>query len=148
MTAIHRSALMPYSAGQMYDVVIDIERYPDFLPWCAATEILEHRDDFMRASIHMRKGKLNHAFTTRNRLVPGRQVHMELEDGPFRKLEGDWLLTSLPGDKGCKVALDLEFEFSNRLVGMLIGPVFTQIANSLVDAFCQRAHQMYRENGQ
>ena len=145
MTTIQRSALMPYSAEQMYDVVIDIERYPDFLPWCAGTEILEQREDFMRASIHMRKGKLNHAFTTKNRLVPGRQVHMELVDGPFRKLEGDWLLTPLPEDRGCKVELDLEFEFSNRLVGMLIGPVFTQIANSLVDAFCQRAHQLYRE---
>ena len=145
MTAIHRSALMPYSAEQMYDVIIDIERYPDFLPWCAGTEILEHHDDFMRASIHMRKGKLNHSFTTQNRLVPGKQVHMELVDGPFRKLEGDWLLTPLPEDRGCKIELDLEFEFSNRLVGMLIGPVFTQIANSLVDAFCQRAHQLYRE---
>ncbi len=145
MTDIHRSALMPYSAEQMYDVVIDIERYPEFLPWCAATEVLEQREDFMRASIHMRKGKLNHAFTTRNRLVPGRQVHMELVDGPFRKLEGDWMLTELPGGQGSKVVLDLEFEFSNRLVGMLIGPVFTQIANSLVEAFCQRAHDLYRD---
>jgi len=70
---------------------------------------------------------------------------MELVDGPFRKLEGDWLLTPLPENRGCKVELDLDFEFSNKLVSMLIGPVFTQIANSLVDAFCQRAHQLYRE---
>ncbi len=145
MTKIQRSALMPYSAGQMYDVIIDIERYPEFLPWCSGTEILEQREDFMRASIHMRKGKLNHSFTTQNRLAPGHQVHMELVDGPFRRLDGDWLLTPLPENRGCKVELDLDFEFSSRLVGMLIGPVFTQIANSLVDAFCQRAHRLYRE---
>ncbi len=145
MTTIHRSALMPYSTERMYEVVTDIERYPEFLPWCSDARILEQQGNDLKASVYMKKGRLNHSFTTQNRLFPGRGVHMQLVDGPFRKLEGDWTLTPMPEGQGCKIELDLEFEFSSGLMSMLIGPIFTQIANSLVDAFCQRAHRLYRE---
>ncbi len=143
MATIKRSALMPYSARQMYDIVNDVESYPEFLPWCASSEVSSQSEDHMRASILMQKGKLNHSFTTDNRLIPGQCIHMELVDGPFRKLSGDWVFTDL-SESACKIELQLEFEFSNRLVGLLIGPIFTQIANSLVDAFCQRAQQLLK----
>ena len=144
MATINRSALMPYSARQMYRVVNSVQDYPDFLPWCASSTVLLQTEELMEASILMQKGKLNHSFTTRNTLAVDQLIHMELVDGPFKKLSGDWIFSNL-AEQGSKIELKLEFEFSNRIVGMLIGPVFTQIANSLVDAFCQRAHQLYRK---
>lgn len=134
---------MPYSAEQMYDVVNAVDEYASFLPWCARSEIFNQTEDHMEASILMKKGKLNHSFTTRNDLISGKIIHMTLVDGPFKSLTGDWIFTAL-SDKGSKIELKLDFEFSSRIVSLLIGPIFTQIANSLVDAFCQRAHQLYR----
>ncbi len=143
MPSIYRQALMPYHARKMYDVVNDVDEYPSFLPWCAKTEILNLSDTTMDASILMKKGKLNHSFTTRNKLLPGENIHMELVNGPFKSLCGDWIFTQL-SDQGSKIELKLEFEFSSRIIDRLIGPVFTKIANSLVGAFCQRAHQLYQ----
>ena len=143
MATINRSALMPYSVSQMYAIVNAVDEYPKFLPWCAEAKILQQTDRMMEASILMQKGKLNHSFTTRNTLTPDRQIHMELVDGPFKHLSGDWIFTEL-SDSASKIELNLNFEFSSRVVSLLIGPVFTQIANSLVDAFCQRAQQIYQ----
>jgi len=144
MPMINRTALMPYSASQMFHIVNDVESYPLFLPWCASSRILHKKEDSMQASILMKKGKLNHSFTTRNNFIEDQIIHIDLVDGPFKKLTGHWQFTQV-SDQGSKIELNLEFEFSNRLVSLLIGPVFTQIANSLVDAFCQRAHQLYRK---
>lgn len=144
MPAISRNALMPYTAKQMYDTVNAVDRYHEFLPWCASSRIIESDDHSMQATVLMQKGKLNHSFTTRNDLIDGERIHMNLVDGPFKTLSGDWLFTDFSG-QGSKIELNLEFEFSNRLVALLIGPIFTQIANTLVDAFCQRAHQLYRK---
>lgn len=143
MPSISRHALMPYTAKQMYDIVNDVSRYSEFLPWCAEARILEQNDRMMEASVLMKKGKLNHSFTTRNDLTDGENIRMNLVNGPFKKLEGDWAFTNL-SENASKIELNLEFEFSNGIVGLLIGPVFTQIANTLVDAFCKRAHQLYR----
>lgn len=134
---------MPYTAMQMFEIVNSADRYPEFLPWCSNAKILLQTETAMEATITMRKGKLNHSFTTRNRMEPGKSIHIDLVDGPFKQLTGDWSFISL-GEDNCKIELDLRFEFSNAIIGMLIGPVFTQIANTLVDAFCQRAHQLYK----
>lgn len=144
MATINRSALMPYSNSQMYTIVNAVEDYPDFLPWCASSKILTQSETIMEASILMKKGKLNHSFSTRNTLTENERIHMQLIDGPFKSLSGDWKFTTL-SEQASKIELHLKFEFSNRLIGMLIGPVFTQIADSLVDAFCQRADQIYRK---
>mgnify|MGYP002630847291 CR=1 FL=1 len=144
MATINRSALMPYSNSQMYAIVNAVEEYPDFLPWCAASKVLTQSKTSMEASILMKKGKLNHSFSTRNMLTENEIIHMQLIDGPFKSLSGDWKFTPL-SEQASKIELHLNFEFSNRIIGMLIGPVFTQIADSLVDAFCQRAHQIYRK---
>ena len=144
MPKINRSALMPYSAEQMYDIVNGVDLYQEFLPWCASSRILEQSETSMKASVLMKKGKLNHSFTTQNQLIRAQQIRMQLVNGPFKKLQGEWVFSNL-SEQGSKIELNLEFEFSNRMIGLLIGPVFTQIANTLVDAFCQRAHQLYRK---
>ena len=144
MAKINRSALMPFTNHQMYDIVNAVEDYPNFLPWCASSKVLGQSETEMEASILMKKGALNHSFSTRNTLTVNEVIHMQLIDGPFKTLSGDWLFTPL-SEQASKIELHLNFEFSNRIVGMLIGPVFTQIADSLVDAFCQRAHQVYKK---
>lgn len=126
----------------MFDLVNDIERYQDFLPWCRESWVLSQDEDELKATIVIAKSGLEKAFTTHNRFQAGKMIEMRLVEGPFRQLEGFWRFHALRED-ACKVTLDLDFEFSNRLVAMAFGKVFTQIANTLVDAFVKRAEQVY-----
>ncbi len=142
MTTINKSALVAYSAPQMYALVNDIASYPEFLPWCGGSSILSQNEDEIRATVEISHGSLNKAFTTCNRLQRDKMIEMRLEEGPFKRLEGFWRFDVL-GEQACKVSLDLEFEFKNRLVGMAMGPIFSQIANTLVDAFSKRAVDVY-----
>ncbi len=142
MTTISKNALVPYSAMQMYELVNDIASYSDFLPWCRASEVLSQSEDEIRATIEIAHGSLHKSFTTCNRLQKNKMVEMRLEQGPFKHLEGFWRFDAL-GEQACKVSLDLDFEFSNRLMGMAMGPIFSQIANTLVDAFSKRAVEVY-----
>lgn len=142
MASISRSALVPYSARRMYLLVDDIESYPLFLPWCRTTEVISRKNDEVKASIEIARGAVNRSFTTCNRLQKDKMIEMRLVEGPFRHLQGFWRFDSLSED-ACKVMLDLEFEFAGKLLDMTIGPVFNQIANTLVDAFCQRAKEVY-----
>ncbi|MGA8261722.1 MAG: type II toxin-antitoxin system RatA family toxin [Arenicellales bacterium] len=142
MYRVNRSALLGYSARQMYDLVVDIERYPDFLNWCSGSRVVESSDGEVVASIDISFKGLHRSFTTRNIMDPGRSVRIELVNGPFRTLNGIWRFIEL--DEGsCKIELDLEFDFSTVLVGRLVGPVFSQIANRQLDAFQRRAVQVY-----
>ena len=139
---IEKSALVWHSAEQMYDLVNDIKRYPDFLPWCAGTEIHEESDSQIVASIDVAKSGVRHRLTTRNRLNAPTDIQMALVDGPFSDLGGAWEF--LPLDEGaCKVILKLHFEFSGSLARMTFGRVFSHAASTMVDAFCQRAHVVY-----
>ena len=142
MPTIEKSALVPYSSQQMYVLVDDIAAYPEFLPWCKSTEILMRNDDEVRASVEIAQGMLHKSFTTHNRLQKDKMIEMRLIEGPFSHLEGFWRFEVL-GERACKVRLDMDFEFSNKLIGMAMGPVFSQISNTMVDAFCQRAVQVY-----
>lgn len=142
MAQISRSALVPYTPQQMFALVDGIEAYPDFLPWCRTTT--EHRRDTeeVEASVEIAKGAVNKTFTTLNRMKDSHAIEMNLVDGPFKHLHGFWRFDELrPG--ACKVSLDLDFEFSNKLVGLAIGPVFNQVANTLVDSFVARAKAVY-----
>ncbi|MDX1451389.1 MAG: type II toxin-antitoxin system RatA family toxin [Oleiphilaceae bacterium] len=139
--SIHRSALVMHSAEQMYALVNDIKSYPQFLPWCASAQLLEHGDDYMVASLEVSKGGVRQRFTTRNTLAEHR-IDMTLVDGPFKQLSGFWEFQALRED-ACKVALTLNFELKQGLAKMAFGPVFNQAANSMVDAFCARAKQVY-----
>ena len=142
MTTVHKSALVSYSAGDMYRLVAAIESYPDFLPWCHAVTLHERTPDYVRATIDLSKGPVHKSFTTVNRMVDGQVIEMHLEKGPFQRLDGIWQFKPL-GEAGCKVSLDMEFEFSSRLLAATVGPVFNDVANRLVDAFTERAVQVY-----
>ncbi|KAA1175780.1 type II toxin-antitoxin system RatA family toxin [Marinobacter salinexigens] len=140
---IDKSALVMHSAERMFHLVNDVARYPEFLPWCASTEIHERGGDQITASMEIAKGGIRHTLTTRNQLVMPEAIEMNLVDGPFQNLKGRWHFKSLD-DNACKVILTLEFEFSGTLSRMAFGTVFSQAANTMVDAFCRRADELYR----
>lgn len=139
---INRSALVMHSRERMYDLVNDIPSYPLFLPWCSNAHIIEHADSFMLARVEVSKGGMKQAFTTRNDLSANGQIQMQLVDGPFDYLNGVWEFVPLKQD-ACKVMLNLNFELKRNITKLAFGPVFNQAANSMVDAFCARANQVY-----
>lgn len=144
MTTINRHAIVSHSAEEMYQLVADIKTYPEFLPWCAATTILKSSDDEIEAKIVIAYKGINKSFSTRNVLVPAKSMEMHLLDGPFDDLQGLWRFDVLD-QSACKVSLNLEFEFSSKIIAMTMGRVFNEIAGSLVDSFCQRANSIYGE---
>jgi len=141
-TRIQRSALLPYPAQALFDLVNDVAGYPQFLPWCRASEVLEVSETHMLASLEVAKGNIGQRFVTRNVLQPGQRIEMNLQEGPFTSLHGVWEFKAL-GDKACKISLDLTFDYAGPLVRATLGPLFNQAANTMVDAFCQRAKQLY-----
>lgn len=151
MKHVKKSVLIWYSAPQMYRLVTAIDDYPEFLPWCERAELLDKHDDGVTARLHLSYGGVKHAFTTRNLHVPDSLVRMELVDGPFSRLEGNWKFLPLvkPGaaaddaSQACKIEFDLLYAFSSRPLEAVVGPVFDRIANTFVDAFVQRAEQVY-----
>lgn len=144
MTRITRSAIVPFSASAMYALVADIESYPEFLPWCGGARILSVNGPEVRASVDIAYKGVNKSFTTNNIQSEGERIEMSLIEGPFKKLHGIWNFSGLD-EHASKVSLDLEFEFSNALIGMTLGKVFSSIADTLVDSFCKRAEQVYSQ---
>ncbi|MBN2646528.1 MAG: type II toxin-antitoxin system RatA family toxin [Thiotrichales bacterium] len=142
MKKISRSALLPYSAQQMYDLVNDVASYPQFLPWCGDAKVLAASESSMRASILIAKAGIKQHFTTQNHLVAGRRIEMQLVEGPFAQLKGEWSFKVLD-ESACKVQFEVEFEMRSGLLNLALGPIFEQIASTLVDSFCERAKQVY-----
>jgi len=142
MTTIRRNVTVPYSAEQMFDLVNAIEDYPAFLPWCERTQVFTRSEQEVTASITLKKGAIRKSFSTRNVIQPGRQIELQLLEGPFKKLHGHWRFID-HGAAGSTVMLEMSFEFSNRLLDLAIGPVFREIVNSLVASFKRRADQLY-----
>jgi ribosome-associated toxin RatA of RatAB toxin-antitoxin module len=140
---IERSALVTYSAMDMYTLVQDVSSYPQFLSWCTATTIHEQSSEMQKASLSITVAGINQHFTTHNSLLAGERLEMKLLKGPFSKLQGNWHFTPL-GDDGSKVSLKLEFEMRNGLVSSVFGKGFGRIADRLVDDFCKRADAVYR----
>jgi len=139
---ISRSALLPYPSVFMYDLVNAVDAYPEFLPWCGGARIEQQADTTMEAAIQIRVAGLNQWFRTRNAMIPGEAIEMQLVEGPFEKLRGRWKFLPLE-ESGCRIELLLEFEFKAGLAARLIAPAFTRIANTMVDSFCQRAHELH-----
>jgi ribosome-associated toxin RatA of RatAB toxin-antitoxin module len=142
MTVVERSALVPFSPAQMYALVADVASYAQFLPWCREATVHEQTAETMRASLEIAKGPLCKSFTTLNHLEPETGIRIELVEGPFRRLNGQWNFEAL-GDEGCKVSLHLKFEFTSRLMSATLGPVFNEIAGTMVHAFSRRAAEVY-----
>ncbi len=145
MKNIHKSVLIWFSPEEMFRLVTDVDAYPQFLPWCDHARVLESTDQGMTAEVGIKMAGFKQSFTTRNTHVPGRQVQMELIDGPFSNLSGGWTFSPV-GDgsqRACKVELNLQYGFSSAALSAVVGPVFDKIASSLVDAFIKRAEQVY-----
>jgi ribosome-associated toxin RatA of RatAB toxin-antitoxin module len=142
MNKLKRSALVPYSARQMFELVNNIEDYPRFLPWCQSSQILSSTEEEVTAKLEINWKGMRKTFTTRNKLQPYHQMEMDLVDGPLKRLDGLWNFYPL-NDHACKVTLDLEFEFAGSFIDKLFEPVFQHIANTLVDSFCKRAIELY-----
>ncbi len=132
-----------YSPAQMYALVNDIVAYPQFLPWCTASKILDASDTEISATLDIKKGVLQHQFSTRNTLTPDTSIDMQLIDGPFKQLAGHWNFGMIGDNQGCRVSLEMDFEFSNRVLSATLSPIFSQITGSMVDAFCKRAAEIY-----
>lgn len=144
MPDIQRVQLVPYTTAQMYDLVNDIRQYPQFVPWCTNTEVLSENDDEIQATLHFEGAGFQKSFTTHNRLQKNKMIEIRLINGPFKHLEGFWRFDQ-NGDSGCKVVLNLEFEISGGLLNFAFGPMFHQVANTLVESFCQRADEVYKK---
>lgn len=142
MAQINRSALVMFSAEQMYQLVNDVAAYPQFLPGCVGSRVLDATDSQMTAAVEVSKAGIRHTFTTCNILSPHERIQMQLVDGPFRRLTGGWHFTPLDSD-ACKVELALEFEFSSTLVELAFGRIFRELTGAMVQAFSQRAKEVY-----
>lgn len=142
MALVEKSVLIEYSAAQMYALVENLTAYPEFLPWCGGTEILEREGEITRAAITIDFRGLKQRFSTENRANPPQLIEMSLLHGPFRHLDGSWRFKAL-GDDACKIEFRLHYEFSSKLLEKLVGPVFNFIASTFVDAFVKRALQVY-----
>ena len=144
MKTVHKSVLIWYSAQEMFDLVTDVPKYPQFLPWCDRAS-LEPDGTGMLAEIGIAFAGLHQTFRTHNEHVPGREVSMRLVDGPFSRLDGRWTFTPLGGgqQRACKVELELHYGFDSATLSRLVGPVFDKIASSMVEAFVKRAEQVY-----
>jgi ribosome-associated toxin RatA of RatAB toxin-antitoxin module len=141
--SVERSVLVGHPAQEMYSLVDDVERYPEFLPWCAGARVEMRDGRSTRAAIVIDYRGIKQRFETENRTQPPERIEIRLLSGPFRKLDGLWLFTPLAPD-ACKIQFRLHYEFSNRLLEKLVGPVFRHIASTLLDAFLQRAEQLHR----
>lgn len=144
MPTVNRSALVRHSARAMFDLVNDFERYPEFLSGCSNAELLERDEDHLKGRLTLSKAGMQQSFVTRNDLYAPERIELSLVDGPFKRLQGTWLFTPL-GEDACKVSLEMDFEFSNRLLGMAFGKLFSQVAAQMVEAFTRRADQIYTQ---
>lgn len=142
MAQVNKSALVPFSAEQMFKLVDDVPSYQEFLPWCGGSEEISRENGEVVASVTIAKGSINKTFTTKNTYNDMNKINLQLVEGPFKQLAGSWTFTELKED-ACKVTLELDYEFSNHFLGLAVGPVFNQIANAMVDSFVERAKTVY-----
>lgn len=140
---IKKMVLVEHSAEQMYQLVYNIRNYPNFLPWCSKTEILEENpDNSVIAQVYIDYLLLKQSFTTKNNHIENQEIHMALVEGPFKKLDGYWHFKEI-GSLGCQINFTLDYEFANHLISKVIGPVFQIISTTLVDAFIKEADRKY-----
>jgi ribosome-associated toxin RatA of RatAB toxin-antitoxin module len=142
MTTVERSALVLHTDEQMFNLINDVERYPEFLPWCSSVNLQKRSEDDLTATLFLSKGGFKYHFTTHNQLNFPKEMTISLVDGPFSHLSGTWTFTAL-SEEACKVNLVLEFGFSGKLTALAMGKVFNQVANTMVDAFVKRADAIY-----
>ena len=144
VTKISKSALLPHQAEQLFSLINDIESYPTFLDGCYQAEILSKTEEAIEAKLYLSKHGFRQSFTTRNHLYPNERIKMELVEGPFESLNGEWQISEL-ADEGCKLSLDLEFTMGNSFILQLAAPLFVQMGNQLVDVLVAEADRRFGE---
>lgn len=142
MREIKHSALVAQPPRRLFDLINDIDSYPSFIPWCTHARVLSRSDREIVATIGVQRGPLKSEFTTRNELEQDRRIVMHLVTGPFKMLEGEWLLTPISEGTGCRVQLAMKFAFKNALTAVLFEQKFAETASSLMDAFVARARAL------
>ncbi|MDO4640568.1 MAG: type II toxin-antitoxin system RatA family toxin [Neisseria sp.] len=142
MKTVEKNVLVLHSAEQMFDLVDRAEDYPEFLPWYGKTEIISREGNELKARLFMDYKGVKQSFATHNRNTPGREIQMDLLEGPFKTLHGTWKFIPL-GDDACKIEFKLQYDFSNPVLSALISPVFHHLSGKLVDAFVQEANRRY-----
>ncbi len=145
MRELARSALVPFTPAQMFALVADLERYPDFGPWVSKAQVLERGDDYVIGRLEMHRSGTREAFTTRNTMRHPERIDMQLVEGPFKTLSGLWTFEDIAG-RGCNVSLKMQFEFSNPLLALLLSRTFEKSCSDLVDAFVARARDVYGQS--
>ncbi len=158
MKQVKGTALLPYTADQMFLIVNDVRSYPEFLPWCVGTDVIAADAHEMTARLTVAKAGFRQSFTTRNRLQRPTSIEMALLEGPFKMLRGGWQFHALGAvgnegatdseQQGCRVELNLCFEFDHRLANLAFGKVFQFMTDTMVDAFCARADALYSGDAQ
>jgi ribosome-associated toxin RatA of RatAB toxin-antitoxin module len=151
MKHVKKSVLLWYTPHEIYRLVVDVEKYPEFLPWCERVDVLSRDEQGPTARLHLAYSGIRHAFTTKNVQVADESVHIKLVDGPFSLLDGMWRFVPLqiPAAAGdadsvaCKIEFGLRYEFSSALLEAAISPVFDRIANTFVDSFVRRTEQVH-----
>lgn len=150
MKHVKKSVLVPHSAHEIYALVVDVEAYPQFLPWCRSADVLSRDDAELTARLQIAFSGISQSFTTKNVQVTDESVHLQLVDGPFSTFDGMWRFAALAQGEGqpsdeqaCRVEFELRYAFAGRLLEAVISPVFDRIADTLVDSFVRRADQVY-----
>jgi len=142
LTSISKTACVPFSADEMYELVYDMEEYPSFLPWCSESRIERLSDSRFTAFLSVAVGRIRQSFSTENTIQPGRRIDILLLHGPFRHLNGYWQFEP-DGEQSCRISVHMDFEFRNRLVKMALDKVFSHIINTMIDTFTKRAYVIY-----
>lgn len=142
MPSVKKTVLVPYAPAQMFELVDRVELYPQFLPWCGGTHVLGQAHNRKTARIDIDYHGVRAHFTTDNRNRPGESIVVTLKDGPFRHLHGEWRFRALEAN-ACKVEFEIAYEFATHVLEKVVGPVFSHIANTLIDAFVHRAEALY-----
>ena len=141
MPQIRKSKKLPWTPSQMFDLVADVEKYPQFLPWCANGKLVSRNEHELVGSITAQKGAFHKSFTTRNRFAYPHWMDIALVEGPFRHLRGRWEFVATD-DGGCEVRYSMDFEVP-LLLAPILGGLMSHMSNTMVDAFARRAEQVY-----
>ncbi len=144
MTTVNHSVLVPYTPAEMFDLVDDVDKYDEFLPWCIKSDVLERDEGVVKAMLQVGMESMHKSFTTANHRHPRDRIEMRLIEGPFRHLQGTWSFTAVD-EASCEVKLSMEFEFSSLLLRMAFGKIFQKALDMMVDAFKKRAIEVYGE---
>lgn len=142
MSVVEKSVLIERTATQMFDMVDRVEDYPQFLPWCGGAQVLERTETLTVARIDIAYGGIKSYFCTNNTKEHPTQMRIHLREGPFTRMEGHWRFTPL-GETACKIEFALSYEFSSQVLAKLMGPVFGQIAENMVESFVTRARSVH-----